>query len=229
MKEKENISPKCVGFIMDGNRRFAREKELSEFDGHIAGKEKMFEVIKWAQEVKIPHLVFYAFSTENWKRSKTEVESLMELFLQVLKSIKENPEKNVTVRIIGKREDFSKEFQDTILELESMSKKEKVETTIWVALSYGGRAEIIEAVNFAVKNNKKVTEETFGSMLWSDGMPDPDIIIRTGGEQRLSNFLTWQSVYSELFFINTYWPAFSKDEFIDVLNQYMTRDRRVGR
>jgi undecaprenyl diphosphate synthase len=152
----------------------------------------------------------------------------MELFKEALTSILKDLEKDkVRVRIVGERERFSKELQSLMYELEEKSAP-YVGTTIWLTLSYGGRAEIVDAVNCAVEGGEQVTEASFGKLLWTKDMPDPDLIIRTGGELRLSNFLPWQSVYSELFFTKTYWPDFGKEEFERMLEQYAERDRRKG-
>ncbi|MCB9810651.1 MAG: di-trans,poly-cis-decaprenylcistransferase [Candidatus Nomurabacteria bacterium] len=226
-KSKERIE--CVGFIMDGNRRFAKERGLSTLNGHLAGREKFLEVTDWLKEMKIPHAVFYAFSTENWKRSPEEVEYLLMLFRELLAQIrKEADERKFNVRVVGRRDDLPEDIQASIAEVERET-ADKYSTTVWVAFSYGGRAEIIEAVNRAVKVGQEVNEEQFSQLLWTAGMPDPDIIIRTSGEKRLSNFLPWQTVYSEFFFIDTYWPAFTKTEFTSILEEYAKRERRIGR
>lgn len=231
MNEKETTAPlvQCVGFIMDGNRRFAKEYGQTELEGHTAGKEKFLEVVDWVRDLKIPHAVFYAFSTENWHRDKEEVEHLMSLFRELLRQLQvEAKDKKVNIRIIGRREDLPMDIQESIQQLEIKNSEEYV-TTIWVAFSYGGRAEIVSAVNKFIEAGKKIDEHEFAEKLWTAGMSDPDIIIRTSGEKRLSNFLPWQSVYSELFFTSTYWPAFTKDEFMSILEEYANRERRIGR
>lgn len=228
---KENI-PQCLGFIMDGNRRWAKECGLETMKGHSRGHKVMKSCVEWIRDEKIPHAVFYAFSTENWKRKKEEVEYLMKLFHKVLRQLledneKEKDDKKVRIKIIGRKDDFSHELQELMTEVEEKSEK-YTGTTIWIALSYGGRAEIVEAVNKAVKKGEVVTEEDFEKLLWTAEMPDPDMIIRTSGEQRLSNFLTWRSVYSEFYFIDKHWPALTKDDFIDILREYESRERRQG-
>lgn len=231
MKE-ENTKIKCLGFIMDGNRRWAKEQGLETLEGHSRGREVMQNCIEWAKENRIPNIVFYAFSTENWKRRKEEVEYLIQLFYKVLKEILEENEKaakdkKARIRIIGRKEDFSSELQDLMNEVEEKSSS-YTDTTVWVALSYGGRAELIEAVNKAVETGKEVSEEDFEKLLWTAEMPNPDMIVRTSGEQRLSNFLTWRSVYSELYFMDKHWPALTKDDFTDILREYESRERRQG-
>jgi len=220
--------PQCVGFIMDGNRRWAKEQNLETLAGHKAGLDVFYEVSSWIKEMNIPHAVFYAFSTENWLRKKVEVDYLMQLFKIFLeRMLAEIDQNQVWIRTIGRRSDFSVELQDLMQKLEQESAKYTA-TTIWVTLSYGGRAEIVSACNEAIKIGTPVDEESFSKLLSTAEMPDPDLIIRTSGEQRLSNFLPWQSVYSELFFTPTYWPAFTKDEFTRILAQYGERQRRHG-
>lgn len=221
-------TPQCLGFIMDGNRRFAKEQNLPTLDGHQKGMEVFLEMVRYIREANVPHAIFYAFSTENWKRSEEEVGYLMEIFKNLLtKMLQELEKEQVRVRIVGRREDFSADLQSLMTELEEKSSR-FTDTTIWVALSYGGRAEIIQAVNKAVANGKEVTEESFQKLLWTADMPDPDMIIRTSGEARLSNFLSWQSAYSELYFIDKHWPALTKADFEDILLQYAKRERRHG-
>jgi len=230
MKLDLKQNPKCIGFIMDGNRRFAKENNLPSELGHAAGKEKLFDVIKWIEAAAIPHAVFYAFSTENWKRSIEEVEKLMALFEQALDYFLGDLDKDkiIAVRIVGRKKDFSAKLQEKMRRLEEKSGQQP-KLTVWIALSYGGRAEIVDAANEAIKQGISVTEESFNKLLWTAEMPDPDLVVRTGGDRRLSNFLPWQSVYSELFFTDTLWPAFTKDEFTGILNDYVTRERRIGK
>lgn len=225
----DNNTPRCVGFIMDGNRRWAKEQSLPTLAGHSAGKDTFYESIAWVQDLQIPHAVYYAFSTENWLREQTEVSYLTDLFLSFITTLLSGINTHKAgVRFIGNRSAFSDELQSKMNELEQQSAK-YTDTTIWVALSYGGRAEIVSAVNKAVVAGVTVTEASFPELLSTADMPDPDLIIRTGGEKRLSNFLPWQSVYSELFFSDTLWPAFTKDEFTRIVAQYGDRQRRRGK
>ena len=221
--------PKCIGFIMDGNRRFAREKGMSPLLGHVEGEKTFSESIKWLEEIGVPHGVYYAFSTENWRRSPEEIEYLFKQFELFLKKIlSEIDSHNVNIKVIGRKSDLPEKLQVLIKKVEN-SKKKKLTMTVWVALSYGGRAEIIAGVNEAIKKGELVDEVSFSKLLWGADLPEPDLIIRTGGEQRLSNFLTWHSVYSELYFTKTYWPAFSKNEFRKIINEYTLRQRRRGK
>lgn len=223
--ETADRRPTCIGFIMDGNRRWAREQGLDTLAGHMAGRDTMQSCVEWASQVGIPHVVFYAFSTENWQRSSEEVSYLMQLFAQELQVI---AEKAVNVQVVGDRSRFSTELNELIKQAEENNQPEHT-TTVWVAVSYGGRAEIIAAVNVAVSAGELVDEDSFARLLWTADMPDPDIIVRTGGEVRLSNFLTWSSTYSELYFVATYWPALTRQDFDDILIEYATRERRRGR
>lgn len=226
---KRDILPVCIGFIMDGNRRWAQVHKLPTLTGHQAGEAKFYEVAQWVKETKIPHAVFYAFSVENWLRDKVEVQYLQELFLSFTKQmIAEVDVWQCRIKVVGNLEKFTDELQFSIQELEQKSSRYS-ETTIWVALSYGGRAELVYACNTAITAGVPVDETTLASYLYTTGMPDPDLIIRTSGEQRLSNFLPWQSVYSELFFTDTYWPAFTKEEFTRIVGQYGDRQRRRGK
>ena len=221
--------PTCIGFIMDGNRRWAKEQSIPTIEGHRQGFDNVFlELIRFIRDAEIPHAIFYAFSTENWKRAEAEVSSLMALFSELLTRMKEDlAEQGVQIRLVGRRQDFSFEQQELMNEIEEKS-REYTGTTIWIALSYGGRAEIVEAVNEAVRQGKQVDEASFETLLWTADLPDPDMIVRTSGEQRLSNFLTWKSAYSELYFIKKHWPALTKDDFAAILAEYAKRKRRYG-
>ena len=228
MKSEQN--PECVGFIMDGNRRWAKSKNLPTLEGHRAGYEALLRTIRAVGEAQIPHMVCYAFSTENWKRTEEEVGYLMNLIqyaLSELPNIFQKENKRINVHIIGEIERLSKELQDAIKDIESKNHTNP-ELTVWIALSYGGRAEIIHAVNRAVELRQQVTEETFGTHLWTYGMPDPDLVIRTSVEIRTSNFLIWQAAYSEYFFVDTFWPDFGETELKSILEQYTMRQRRRG-
>ncbi|MEK7087709.1 MAG: polyprenyl diphosphate synthase [Patescibacteria group bacterium] len=224
------MSPNCIGIILGGNRRFARAHNLPLLEGHRRGFEKVKEVAEWTKDEGISHLMLFVFSTENWNRSKEEVSYLMDLFRHVLADeIEHMQEKGVRVLCIGARERFSPELQALMRQAEERTAGNK-ELTLALCLSYGGRAEIVGAVNRAIAAGKKeVDEETFARYLWTVGIPDPDLIIRTSGEMRLSGFLPWQGVYSELFFTKTLWPDFTEAEFKSILEEFSRRDRRLGR
>ncbi|MDD2657152.1 MAG: polyprenyl diphosphate synthase [Candidatus Pacebacteria bacterium] len=224
----ETSAPACVGIIMDGNRRWAKAKGMPSLEGHRAGSKVLKEIVTAARQAKVEHLVLYAFSTENWNRKPEEVSYLMDLFSETIKKeIRELGEKGVRTRFAGQRERFSPTLQQTMIEAEQETAHNDA-LSLWICLSYGGRAEIVAAAREAAKDSE-ITEESLAQHLWTAGMPDPDLIIRTGGEKRLSNFLLWQSAYSELFFIDTFWPDFSKEEFDAILAEYAQRERRRGK
>lgn len=218
----------CIAFIMDGNRRWAKEQGMKAWQGHSAGAKTVKQAIRWIVELGIPHAIFYAFSTENWKRSTVETHALMELFAVYIQELTQAAEAHhFSLRFVGRRSDLPSHVHELVNKAEEKTASYG-NYTIWIALSYGGRAEIVDAVNQAVATGQSVTEEEFSQMLWTAKMPDPDLLIRTGGEVRLSNFLPWQLVYSELMFTDTYWPAFTKDEFLSMVEQYEQRERRGG-
>lgn len=226
-------SPNCVGFILDGNRRYAEDRALPKLVGHKQGLQNLETMIIAIEKRKISHMVCYVFSTENWQREKTEVDYLLKLFESGTKKFvarldKEGLRDRVVIHFVGQRERFSLEMQKQMSELEKSNPK-NASLTVWLLLSYGGRAEIVDGVNRAVRQGGEVTEESFQKLLWTKDMPDPDLIIRTGGEKRLSNFLTWSSVYSELIFTQTYWPEFSVEELDVCLAEYTKRSRRRGK
>ncbi len=229
------LLPHCVGFIMDGNRRWATSVGKERLEGHAAGFETFKQVVRWVRDAGIAHAVFYAFSTENWKRSEAEVMHLVRLFESALQELKQKTkddleregEQGVRVRFIGQRNDFGEALTTLMNELEVESAAYTA-TTIWIALSYGGRAELVAAANAAIAAGQPVDEVSFRSHLWSAGLPDVDLLIRTSGEARISNFLPWQLSYSELIFTPTFWPAFTKAEFERMLEDYAQRERRRG-
>jgi undecaprenyl diphosphate synthase len=180
-----------------------------------------------ARDFGIKHVVVYAFSTENWSRTKEEVSYLMNIFESMARErLAKFADEGIAVRFIGQRERFSQTLQEAMRKAEEKSPA-NLRLTLWICVSYGGRAEIVQAAQATAKKGE-ITEESLSGYLWTAGMPDPDLIIRTGGEQRLSNFLMWQSAYSELFFLKTYWPAFTKDDLGKVLAGYASRERRMG-
>ncbi len=223
-------TPICIGIILDGNRRWAKKNGLQALMGHREGLLKTYTTIaRHALKRGVKHLTVYMFSTENWNRSEEEVSYLMDLFREAAKGqLQELLKENIRVRFIGQRERFAPDLQELMHTIETDSAK-KDGMTAWIGLSYGGRAEIIAAARELAATGKEITEESLRAHMWSAEMPDPDIIIRTGGEKRLSNFLPWQSVYSELFFSDTYWPDFTPEEFDAMLAEFATRERRNGK
>lgn len=227
----ETKIPKSIGFILDGNRRWAKEHGLPSLEGHRRGGEKVKQLAEWAHARGIGELIVYAFSTENWNRSPEEVDYLMKLIESSIEDWSNDARsRDGALRFIGQRERLPESLQKKITEIEAKNPKEP-KHTLAVALSYGGRAEILDAVNtlLAKEEYEQVTEEELRGAMWSKGLHDPDLIIRTSGEKRLSNFLTWQSVYSELFFTGTKFPDFSEGEFDAILAEYAARERRHGK
>lgn len=222
-------TPACIGIILDGNRRWAKEHGLPSFEGHRRGFENLKTVARLVRDRGIAHLVVYAFSTENWNRTPEEVGYLMDIFREAIRdSVEELGKEGIRVRFLGERERFAPDIQEGMKDAEARTvTNEKM--TLWMCLSYGGRAEIIAGVNALQSRGEAVTQDSLRSALWSADMPDPDIIIRTSGEQRLSNFLLWQAAYSELFFIKQHWPDFDATLLDQVLSDFATRHRRHGK
>jgi undecaprenyl diphosphate synthase len=220
--------PKHVAFIMDGNRRWAKEHHLPVFEGHRKGEKRIEPIIDSAIEMGISHLTFWAFSTENWYRSNKEVHYLLNLFRHVLdKKIDSFHRKNIKLSIIGDITKFPADIREKTKKwMDRMKDNKKI--TVNIALSYGGRDEIMRAVN-KWRGNLELTEEEYEKYLDTAGQPDPDLIIRTGGEKRLSGFLLWQSEYAELYFTDIYWPDFTPEEFKKAVEDYSNRKRRFGR
>lgn len=221
-----------IGFIMDGNRRWAKGQNVPTLEGHRQGAVVFSDTVRWAKEKGIPHVAFYAFSTENWNRQSEEVSYLLDLFREWFKKLQQDhKDRAINIRFVGQREDFPEDIQRDIAEIEIESQVESPVTTVWIALSYGGRAEIMAAVNqmMMVADKKTVTEREFGECLWTHDMPDLDLIVRTGGEYRLSNFMTWKSVYSELIFIKKMWPELTDTDRDALLEKYCARQRRFGK
>ena len=224
--------PKCVGIIMDGNRRWAKKNGKLSLEGHKAGGEKIKQVVKWAKDAGVEHIILYTFSTENWNRSEVEVSYLLNLIGSFLENeIGHFKKEGGVLHFAGDIEKFSPDLKNKLIN----SKEETKDNSgphVYFALNYGGRAEIISAIKKIIKSGisaDEIDEKVFEKNLQTYPMPDPDIIIRTSGEMRLSGFLPWQGVYSELFFTETLWPDFSQEEFLDILNRYGNRERRVGK
>ena len=219
-----------LAIIMDGNGRWAEERGLTRSDGHRAGARQIAVAAQAAMEAGIKYLTLYAFSTENWKRPQPEVSVLMDLISEFSKA--ELPamlRDGVRLRTIGRTADLPIAAR-TALELAIKQTEKNDRLTINIALSYGGRAEIVDAVNkiIAEKRSTPVTEADFVSYLYAPDIPDPDLLIRTGGEMRLSNFLLWELSYAELYVTDTYWPDFTKETLAEALNSFGSRKRRFG-
>lgn len=223
-----NNLPQHVAIIMDGNGRWAKEQGLNRTAGHEEGAKTVREITTHANNLGIKYLTLYAFSTENWKRPKLEVEFLMKLLERYLKN--ELPiylENGVKFKAIGDLSKFSKSLQKVINETQEKTKNAKGLTQI-LALNYGSRDEITRAVKKLVDEKLEVSQENIESCLDTAGIPDVDMLIRTSGEIRISNYLLWQCAYAEMFFTKIYWPEFSKNEFDDLLSDFTNRERRFG-
>ena len=221
--------PLSLAIIMDGNRRYAKEHGIPMLEGHRLGYKKLKSVVEWAKHNQVKYLTVYAFSTENWNRTEEEVELLMTLFAEAIKEVLlEAKTSGVRIMFLGERGALSPTLKELMAYAESET-RDVNGITLGIALSYGGRSEIISAIRRIPRESlADLSESMFSSYLFTKEVPDPDLIIRTGGEHRLSNFLPWQSVYSELYFVDTLWPDFSHKEFDAALTWYRERDRRRG-
>jgi len=217
-----------LAIIMDGNGRWAERQSKRRSAGHEQGAKNVRIITEYCAQIGVRYLTLYAFSTENWKRPKTEIEFLMKLLSKFLKKeLKTLKENNIRFDIIGDISKFSKSLQKTILHVKSETSNCTGMTQI-LAINYGSRDEITRAVNQAIKKGIEIEEKDIGELLDTSNFPDVDLLIRTGGDQRLSNFLLWQSAYAELFFTNTLWPDFSNGELETILSKYETTSRRFG-
>jgi len=225
--------PGHIGIIMDGNRRWAAKRELTATQGHEAGVKALKEIVDHCFDLGVRTLTIYALSTENWrKRAKEEVKGIFGLLIRLVKEKKEEYErKGIKLAILGDFQAFPKKVVRAIGEMLKIA-KEHERMKLNVALNYGGRDEIIRAVQQIVKKKispEKINERMLGKYLYTNGEPDPDLLIRTGGEIRLSNFLLWQLSYSELYFTDTLWPDFSPAELDKAIVEYQKRQRRFGK
>ena len=220
-----------VAIIMDGNGRWATKRGLTRSDGHRAGAENIKRVVDAARQMGIKYMTVYAFSTENWKRPVAEVAFLMALIGEFTKKmLPDMMENNVRLRTIGRTHDLPLPARRALLKAIEAT-KDNTGFTLNIALSYGGRAEIVDAVNDILKNRTrrgKITEKEFAEYLYAPDIPDPELVIRAGGEFRLSNFLMWESSYSEIYVTDTLWPDFSEETLRKALEFYAGRDRRFG-
>ena len=234
MAENNNL-PRHIAIIMDGNRRWAKKRMLPVKLGHREGAETLKKVVRYANKLGIEYVTVYAFSTENWKREQEEVDALMSLLETYLDDFaKEADTENIVIRVIGRRKELSERLLQKIDQTIERTKN-NTGTIFTIALNYGGRDEIVTAIkNIAedVKNNKvdidSITEELVSDYMYTKNMPDPDLMIRTSGELRTSNFLPWQLVYSEFLFLDKYWPDFSEKDIDEAVEVYRKRNRKFG-
>jgi undecaprenyl diphosphate synthase len=235
---KQGPTPHHIGLILDGNRRFARFRKLASNEGHNAGSANVESFLDWCRDLNVKIVTLYGFSVENYNRSDDEVDYLMNLILQKLKDYQTDPvimEQRVKVKVLGRLEDLSEEMNQEIAKIEALTRDHE-NFQLNIAISYGGRAEIVDAVKkvaLEVRDGSldvnTLDEQVFSKYLYTAGIPDPDFIIRTSGEERLSGFLSWQSAYSELYFTEVFWPAFRKIDFWRAIRVYQQRERRFGK
>lgn len=220
--------PEHLAIIMDGNGRWAKKQGLLRALGHEKGAQSVRQVLEYCVEHHIPYLTLYAFSTENWNRPQDEVSTLMKLFLKYIKSERKNMMKNkIRFFVSGRKNNIPEKLLNEIEKLKEETKNND-KITLNIAFNYGSRAEIIDAVNDIIKDGKEnISEEDFSKYLYND-FPDPDLLIRTSGEMRISNFLLWQIAYSELYITDTLWPDFDEKEIDKAIESYNQRDRRFG-
>ncbi len=232
--DKEKL-PRHIAIIMDGNGRWAKKQSLSRISGHIKGVKAVREVVTACRELGIKVLTLYAFSIENWRRPKDEVAALMELLKDyLLREREEMIENNIRLGAIGRVEDLPSDVQDILRE--TIQKTQSCDGMILnLALSYGGRSEILHAVHGIISDLQKgkirseeINVQRFSQYLWTRGIPDPDLLIRTSGEFRISNFLLWQIAYTELYITETLWPDFDRQELLKAIADYQSRERRFG-
>lgn len=224
--------PQHIAFIMDGNGRWARERNLPRVAGHRSGAENVRRVVENSIRFGIKHITLYAFSTENWKRPEDEVRGLMTILGEVLE--RETPKlhaEGVRINHLGRLDGMNSHLQRGIIEATKKTSK-NTRLTLNVCFNYGGRLEIVDAVRKIIAsgvNPDEITEETISRNLYTSNSPDPDLIIRTAGEQRLSNYLIWQAAYSEYWFTPLFWPDFGRDEYLQALREYCKRLRKFGK
>ena len=232
------VLPRHIGFIMDGNGRWAKMRGLERSAGHVEGAKAFRKIGEYCADLGIEYVTFYAFSTENWNRPKKEVLSLMKLFKEYLREgdgrLAENEVRQMKLRFIGEREGLPSDLLKLIERAEKETAKYN-KITVNIALNYGGRAELKSAVKSIAQKVKDgelsvddITEQTISENIYTAGQPDPDIIVRPSGEYRLSNFLTWQSAYSEFWFSDILWPDFTEEHVNEILYDFQNRNRRFG-
>ena len=234
MIDKENL-PKHIAIIMDGNRRWAKKLGKPSSFGHKEGAKTLEKIVRYANKIGIKHITVYAFSTENWKRTEDEVKALMMLFQSYLDDYAKRADtENIKVKIVGNREGLSERMKSSIVKCMERT-KDNTGIVFNIALNYGGRDELLQAIKQIAQDSKdgkidinNIDEEMVSNHLYTKGQPDPDLLIRTSGELRLSNFLPWQLVYSEFMFIDKNWPDFNEEDLDKAIEEYQRRNRKFG-
>lgn len=235
MDTDQNI-PRHIAIVMDGNGRWAKQKHRPRFMGHKKGVEAVREIVKTCSLLKVECLSLFAFSSENWKRPEEEIKNLMGLFMMALeREAKSLARNNVRLQIVGDLSHFSEKLQDKIKQVEELT-KDSTGLRLIVAANYGGRWDIAQSIRIIARKVEAgelkcdaINEENISSHITTQGLPDPDLFIRTGGEKRISNFLLWQMAYTELYFTDVLWPDFGKTELEKAITDYSSRQRRFGK
>ena len=226
----ESRMPRHIAIIMDGNGRWAKKRLLPRTAGHKVGLDTFVDTVDSCSDMGLEYLTVYAFSSENWNRAQEEVSALMELMSRgIVKYEPEMVRKNIRLKLVGDIERFAPVYRNALYGVEERL-KDNTGMTLCICLSYGGRQEIVHAVNELIKQGKtEITAEDIDANLYTAGVPDPDLVIRTSGEYRISNFLLWQSAYAEYYFADCYWPDFDKNELLKAIESFSKRERRYGR
>ncbi len=230
MKREDRILPLHIAIIMDGNGRWAKKRNLPRSAGHVAGSKKFKEIARYCNKIGIKYLTVYAFSTENWKRPKEEVDAIMNLFRDYLKDSANFKNENIMLRFIGDRSGMPSDIVD-LMEQAEYDSKDATGLRVYMAINYGGRDEIVHAVRDIIREGispENITEETIGSQIYTKDYPDTELNSRPSGEYRLSNFLIWQAAYSEFWYSNVLWPDFTTENLEEAIDDYCKRNRRFG-
>ncbi len=229
-KTEERVLPEHIAIIMDGNGRWAKQRSLPRTAGHAAGSKNFKDIARYCNKIGLKYLTVYAFSTENWKRPKEEVDNIMKIFKEYLEDAKNFKDENIQVQFIGDRSVLDADIQCLMKEAEGES-SDATGLHLNIAINYGGRDEIVHAVRDIVKSGiaaDDITEQTITESLYTKGQPDPDFIIRPSGEYRLSNYLIWQSAYAEYWFSDILWPDFKPKDLEKAIEEFNKRNRRFG-
>ncbi len=219
--------PKHIGFIMDGNGRWAKQKGLPRAKGHQAGLKRVDDVLELCQKYGVKYVSLYVFSTENWSRPQSEIDHLFDLARGYLKKSKKFLAKDIKVLVSGEREKLPLDLVESMDKIQRETKDCK-SLVLNLCINYGGRTEMVYAINKILSSGKKVDEKTLASCLYNPELPDLDLVVRTSGEMRLSNFMLFQAAYAELYFTNVHWPDFDEKEFVEMLSSFNKRERKFG-
>ena len=231
MSEETNAVPRHVGYIVDGNRRWAKKHGLPTYEGHLAGYNTLKDILRFTVDAGVKYVSLYAFSTENWKRGEGETGKLMKLALRLFKTdLNELLEEDIRLKVLGTTEGLSEEVEKAARRAEEAT-AHCTRATVALCFNYGGQREIVDAVRTLVaqgKSGTEITEETITENLYAPDVPPVDIVVRTSGEERLSNFMLWRVAYSEMLFLEKYWPDMTKEDVAIIIDEYQKRSRRFG-